>query len=324
MRNDERNIYIYDLFVGKRSVHAQSPKMIEIMRVLDQQFNSGDCKLNRDNGNVVFRISDVNIDEQSGFAELLIRRADKNASDAAFSNLNTGKLRVERKQSDEGGDFAAQISISLEAERGKPNMYLCLVEGVTGISHRTIQPLLNRTISNACKNDQNIFKYRHPSGALKRDGSPKTSPFMPLLEFRGHISDSLVSDIENGKVSKVQLIKSKENAPLAGNRHLTEHTLALNIEVSKNMPNQGRFKQIFDAITSRKSDFDVGRIFFVDPDNRSHSVTYDLDTGTPEQQNYVKSFVVRGISPPLDQSSESLVRTFCDLVKDELLNRRSC
>jgi hypothetical protein len=322
MKNTERTIYIYDVKVDKRAAHALVPSLTEIAAVWQAAFNAGTASHKREKGTVVYRIGDMSINDQEGIATLLLRRSDRATPDAAYSHMGTGDLRIAGKEDEEGGDTAAHIVLSLRPEQNTPHTYLAFVEGIPRIGHHYVQSVLNGIIRSACSADKSTFTYPHPTGARLRDGSPRRDSFVPTIELRGHMADDFIADLENGTISNIQLVKQENRTPLAGNEYLAEQTSTLKVAVDKHLPRPDRWNALVRAMTSRKENFQTGRIVFQDPSQKTHTIEIDLDTGTPEQQTYVKSFVVGPIEPPLAQSTSILLPCLIGPMVEKLIADR--
>lgn len=322
MKNSERTIYLYDLKVEKRAVHAQVPPLVDICNVWEAAFNAEKATHFREKETVVYRIGDMQVDDAGDTVTLLIRRSDLSAPEAAYSRFDTGKLRIAKKTKKEGGDTAAHLVISLKSEKGAPGTYLALLEGIPHISHHFVQALLNRIIRSSCKADESTFTYSDPSGATTRNG-PKRHPFKPLVKLRGHIADDFGTDLENGTVSNIELVSAEEMAPLGGNKYLSEQKSILKVSVNKDLPKAGRLKSLIKAMVTRKENFETGRIIFKDPDNKSHTIEIDLNSGTPQQQLYVKNFVIPSINPLLAQSTDQILERLRDPMKARLTRDRN-
>lgn len=317
MKGTERNIYYYDVMVERRAVHAHVPRLLDLANVWRARFEVGACSNERENGAVAYRVGDIRIDLQHNTLSMLIRRVDRNAADAVYSHIQTGRMRVARKRNNEGGDTAAHLTISLAAQAGYPNTYLCMLEGMSGISHRHVQSLLNTILRLACSDNRTLFEYDDPAGARRRDGTPKRHPFVPHVEFRGHLSETVIRDLERGTISRIELVAAQARAQLGGDQYLVEDEYALKIRVDRNLPQQNRFRRLVAAMQTKRAAFQRGRIVFKDEYAKTHTIECDLETGTPEQQTYIKSFIIRNIDPPLAQSSEQIVdRLLAGMVRE--------
>jgi hypothetical protein len=322
MKNAERTIYVYDIKVDKRAVHALPPALVEMANVWQAAFTAGTAIHKREKGSVVYRIGGMVVDDTAGTMSLLIRRADIAAPDAAYSNMDNGDLRIAKKTPVEGGDTAAHLTVSLRPERRDAHSYLAFLEGVPRIGHHYVQALLNGIIRASCSDDRQTFHYPHPSGAKHRDGSAQLKPFVPTIELRAHLADDFISDLENGTVSNIELIKQEGRTALGGNSYLEESSSILKIDVDKNLPRSGRLDSLIQAMSSKKKDFQVGRIRFQDTHKNSHTVEVDLDSGAIEQGKFIKNFTIAPIDPPLAQSTDVILARLIDPMIAKLLADR--
>ena len=148
MRSTERYVSYHDLVVKNRAKHAPIPPIGRIVELWQKYGKDGALVHERDKGTLRYRIGDMNLNATKGLVVLLVRRAEKNAPNATFSDLETGVLRVAEEEY-EGGDSAAHVVLALGPH--EPNTYLCLIESVSGLSHRIVQGLLNDLVRQACK-----------------------------------------------------------------------------------------------------------------------------------------------------------------------------
>jgi hypothetical protein len=306
MRATERYVNFYDLVVKVRANHAPVPPIMPLIELWQKHGKDGGLVHERDKGSLRYRVGDIQVDEATVLAVMLIRRADQNAPNATFSNLETGQLRVAKKEANEGGDTAAHIVLSLNPL--EPNTYLCLVESVPGLSHRVAQGLLNDLIRQACKgqgagrgNDKKPILFAYKDAA----GGKKVTPCQPHVELQSYLSEDLARDLDEGTLQQVELIKSAAHKPLGGDQYLVEEEHRLLIKPDKKIPPNNRLARLTKAWRGKVTEFDKARIQFKDRNDRSHRVDVSLDQGTPEQKLYV-SAQFDAINPPLDQSSETI------------------
>lgn len=264
----------------------------------------------------------MSIDQHGRYATMLIRRADRNAPNATFSKLSDGSLRVARKEEDEGGDTAAHMILSLRASR--PGACLCIIEIAPGLSHRVVQALLNELIRQKCKGQGEesggrkkpvVFAYSHPSGAKRRE-----TPFQPHIELRGHLAEDLARDIDDGQLRQIELVKDRRSNPIGGDRYLLETEYKLIVKPKQDIPPQQKLQRLIRAFSSCRNDFDKARITFKDSNSRTHTVDINLESGTPEQQLYVRSTLIQNINPPLDQSCDKIQPHFAQKIAEIMIS----
>lgn len=323
MKRDERRIHSYDLISVARAEHARPPQMSELIDGLAQMYQRGEASHIRERGSVTYRIGDLTIDNQTQTASLLLRRCDTNAANAVYSDFATGVPRVLAKAANEGGDKAAHLVVSLVAETTKPHHYLCHLENAPGISHRLVQAIFNSILKAAIKGKHATFVYPDPGGARVKGGGLKTTAFVPSIEMAGHPSPQLVHDLERGRITNISLINTAASGLLGGNRYLVQKEERIEVTVQPNLPRQGRVGQLVNAFQTRRRDFDKAIVRFTDPDGLPRSVKYDIDTGAPEQDKYVASYIVSGITPPMDESSVHLVPFLNTAMRTRVVAERS-
>jgi hypothetical protein len=323
VKRTERQIFCYDLTVTARAKHAVPPPLSDIVGVWQAMYAAGECSHERDKGNVIYRIGDITVDNITQTVRILLRRCDIDAANAVYSHRTTGVPRVATRHVDEGGDRAAHLVVSLKHEKDKPTVYLCHLEGMPGISHRLVQAALNSIIKNAITSKKSTFNYPDPSGARLRSGDPKMHSFHPGIELIGHQSEALVQDIENGQLHNITLVDQRPQNQLGGNQYLIENEYNIRVKASPNIPSQNRMDALISAIQSRKVDYQKAKVRFTDPNGITRTIDYDIATGTPEQQIYVKSYIVSSINPPMDESSTNLVPFLTDAMQARLVSERT-
>lgn len=322
LKRTERQIFSYDLTVVARAQHAMPPPLTEIVAAWKSMYNAGDCSHEREKGSVIYRIGDIEVNENADIVRILLRRCDTNAANAVYSHRHTGVSRVAERTAEEGGDRAAHLVMSLRHEANKPANYLCHLEGVSGLSHRLIQATLNSVLKQAVKTERANFRYPDPGGARLRTGEPKTTAFMPTVELLGHPSPTLIQDIEGGQLHDITLIDQRPQSLFGGSRYLVENEKRIKVKASTDFPRDNRVNAIIAAVQSRQMDYQKAKVRFTDPAGIDRTIDYDIATGTPEQQNYVRSYMVSGINPPMDESSIALASFLTDAMQARVIAER--
>lgn len=186
-----------------------------------------------------------------------------------------------------------------------------------------VQATLNAVLKQSISTERASFVYPDPGGARDRDGNPKTNKFIPSIEMVGHPSPALVNDIERGQLHDIILVDQRPQNQLGGNQYLVENERRLKVKAAPNIPSNGRVQSLIAAFQTRRADFQKAKVRFTDPDGISRTIDYDIATGTPEQQNYVRSYKVTGINPPMDESSVSLAPFLGAAMKTRVMAERS-
>lgn len=323
MRRNERQIFSYDFRVQRRARLAPFPTFEEIVETWSELFVAGDTEHQRERGDVIYRIGDFEVDQVNRVVKLLIQRGDIHASNPYFHDRATGNSRPVARGATEDGERAAHLVISLDHEANQPTVYLGHLEGVPRIGHRQVQAHLNALIKRAINNSLVDFSYADPGGARTRAGQPKMHDYVPSIEMEGHPAASVVNDLEHGHFQSMVLIDRTPRNQLGGNQYLVERERSLIIGASANIPRQGRLGAILAAARTQQGNFQTARLRFRDPNGNQRKMDYDIATGAPEQQEYIQSYHVQNINPPMDDSSLNLVPFLTQRMVDQVIADRT-
>ena len=297
MSGSYRNVNFYDLVIKARAKLAPPPTLKDVYERCWRVAIDRNMHHEQEHKTVQYRLAAANIDNQHLILEMLIRRSDKNAPNAAYSSFQNGELRVIRKEKNEGGDIAAHLLISMQSH--EPNTYLCILEQTYGLSHSRVQRLLSNTVNQLCKHKNStdvddegaLFDYLHPSG------NGKLTSFIPNIELRGYISEDLQRDLDEGTLSRVTLVQPITNSPIAATAYIIEKEKQLIIKPSKNFPAKGKIATLLSSFSGKRDDYKSMRVGFKDTNEKHRNIEIDLDNGQPVQQMYVKSAKVGPFSP---------------------------
>src|SRR5690606_7786952 len=116
------------------------------------------------------RVIDANYDTQKKVVVLLLQYADTNVTDPAFSDLKTGKLRVEPKLDGEGIAVSAHLVISTVPHDSLRKKYKLLLEEVPGLGRSTVSPFIRSELKEIAKD---LFEYKDP------DDNNKMKKYLP-------------------------------------------------------------------------------------------------------------------------------------------------
>lgn len=305
MRADERRIYYYDLSIGKRGKSSHLPTLRELVDVWIERVQAKDAYHVLQEEKIIFQINDARLNNEQDKVTLLISVIDKLMPDAAYAHMGTRETTVMRKTAEQGGNLSAHLVIDLNAY--KAHTHLCLIEGVRKLNATSIYRLLNRLIKDACEDDDMRFSYPDPGGAKTRLKEPKRHPYQPLVRLNGHPSATLIQDLESGRIRNIKLTKSQENTAFSDSDFLTEKGYELTLGIKADAEREGLFGRIMEALTQHKDTYTEGRIVFVDDEKNSHSVDFDLETGRPFAEEFIKHTTLRKIDPPLADASPTIV-----------------
>ncbi|OUI87412.1 hypothetical protein HK11_11780 [Acetobacter sp. DmW_043] len=323
MQNDRRQFYIYDLEIGARKDGASIPTMDNLVPIFQRMKDTGRTYAIRAD-TATMLVGDIHIDAAQQFITLLVRLSDKTAPNAVTSDPVAGIFNIHAKGPNQGADFACHVLISTAQEQGFPNVYACAIERVSGIASSLVQRLLSKLLKFEFKDDASSFSYPHPAGGLTRQGLPRTDRCCPHIELRGRPSDTLIADINNGRITGISLVKVEAVAPIAGAGYLTKKESELRLQINQNNLPANLWQSLVQTFQANSRDYGVAKVSYKVPgQDRSVTVEIDSNTGNPLEEMYIKSFEVTNIFPLLDFSAMQIVVHFQAMAIPEFLAQRT-
>ncbi|EIX9575927.1 hypothetical protein ML067_002422 [Klebsiella pneumoniae] len=195
----ERWVFVYDLIIKPKHPSAPDITMKDALGRLKLLFDAGKAVKMYFNESRALRLSDLQINNYSKKASLLIQMCDKNASDPVFSELKSGSLRVEPKLDGEGIAVSAHIVLSMLPNKGSTNSHLMLAEEVPGIGRTALQSFL-----------QALMKEAFEGQEFKNPNTKRMCEQRPMLQISSHQSKSLQESLKGGKLLTVTLTSNKK------------------------------------------------------------------------------------------------------------------
>lgn len=187
-----------------------------------------------------------------------------------------------------------------------------------------MQRLLSKLLHYEFKDDQTSFTYPHPAGGLTRQGQPRTDRCCPHIELRGRPSDTLITDINNGHITGISLVKAEAVTPIAGAAYLNKKESELRLQINQNNLPANMWQSLMQTFQANSGTYGVAKVSYKVPgNNKSVTVKIDTTTGNPLEELYVKLFELTNIYPFLDQSAIQVVDHLRDLAIPEFLTHRT-
>lgn len=304
MKNHERKIFFYDLDIKARNDAPAPATARNVVNALFSLLYNPDGSKNyifhkRDRDNITLTLRDVVIDEDRDLAILFIGKADKATPAHAYANVDSGGLEVHETAAHQAPEVTAHVIIDLRENPDNPERYLCLLEGVTGLTHRSVVSLVNCKLREIAKADKEIFTRPSRIGAVDRQGNPKIEYYTPRILLIGYISQELVREFENGSDQRITLIRDTLRSSFGERGYFDKTKLSLEIAVAEAAPREGLFGSILGDVQRRARSFNKVKVHFKDPEGLARTVDLDPENGSLEQQRYVFSKLITGITPPL-------------------------
>jgi len=154
----------------------------------------------------------------------------------------------------------------------------------------------------------------HLDGSVDASGNPKKCNVAYKCDFKGHISDDLKYDLDNGKIQSIELITEKEKSQnFDEDGYIVEKckTLVLTLK-DEESPLKDKFNRIVDVFKKQKDDYSKARIKFKSPTGIDRTVEMETAQGLVEA--YVKRDKLEGFEFDLLGSYE----TFDDKIIEKM------
>lgn len=310
LKSLERWIFFYVMKVQSHPEGAPQIPMIEALRAAEKLVHAREAFWVRDKGQSVFRIQQMQFDDENSLCTMLISFADRSASDPVFSDLEKGTIRIEPKLEGEGIAVSAHLVISWKEDVKYPGEYLVLLEDVPRIGKTSVQQFVNSIFSRSC-----LLDFHDENG--------ETRKCRPLVAMQGQLSKSFGSELEEGStVSGFELIQNKKQ-----DGGLDEHEIVKEKrrQISYVIKSDSPIEIIFDAIKKvrifgKKNGYENLRIIYRRPEGKQKSVLVGTFREDAHEALTVRSENVKSdIELPqcTDKINESFVKKMHEMLSAE-------
>lgn len=252
MNKTERTIYFYDLEVisKSRKYGIERPISIDTAISLIESVPAKTRTKSISKGRDTLYISDIK--RLENIIALLVNKSDKRIADPVFSNPKEHKRRVIEKEKEEGQDYSSHIL--LVKNQNDPSQSIALVEHCQGLGISAINLALDSIIKLAKSKNPQEFKRPDPNGAYDAQGNPKSHEVNHVFEFKGHLSQDLQEDLNNGIIRSIDLISERNKySNIDENSYFQEkHRMISIIPVDKNTLRNKAFREITRVLESKR------------------------------------------------------------------------
>ena len=323
MQNNRRQFYVFDLELAVRKAGASVPTMNDIVPVLQRMKDTARTYSLRSN-TATMLIGDMAVNAAQQMVTLLLRLSDTTTPNSVYSDPTAGQFDEHLKVGSVGSDFGCHVIISTAPEQNQPNIYTCAIERIPGLSFDLVRRLLSKLLNFEYHDDPAFFSYPHPAGGLDANNQPRLDRCCPHVELRGRPSDTLITDINTGRISSLSLIKAEPVTPIAGAPYLTKSESELKLSIDHNNLPANLWASLSQAIQQNAQTYNTAQVRYRVPNsNRTVTVEIDTATGAPLTEMYVLSFELTNIFPFLAQSAMQIVAHLQNLAVPQFLAHRT-
>jgi hypothetical protein len=323
MRNDQRQFQVYDLEVAVQKQGAAVPSMQDVLGAWQRRFAAGQLHPIRGQTGTLL-LGGIELDPANQTATLLVRLSDQMAPNSVYSNPAAGQFNEHLKAPQEGADFGCHVLLSTAPEAAQPNIYTCALERVQGLPANLVHRLLSKLLHYEYRQNAAFYQYPHPGGGLDRAGQPRVERCRPHIELRGRPSDTLIDDINRGRLTGVSLVKAEPVAPIAGAAFLVKTRSELQLSVDRNNLPANLWDQLQIALRRNSQAYETAKVTYRVPGvTRTVTVELDAATGQPLSDMYIEAFELSNIRPLLAQSSQTIVPHLVQAAMPNVIARRA-
>ena len=235
-----------------------------------------------------------------------------------------GKFYEHKKIGKIGSDFGCHVLISTAPEKGLSNIYTCAIERINGLNFDLVRRFISKLLNFQYIDDDEFYSYLHPAGGLDVNNQPRRVRCCPHVKLRGRPSDTLVNDINAGRISGMSLIKIEAATPIGGAPYLTRSKSELKLGIDhKNLP-VNLWASLSQVMKKNSGTYNTAEVKYRIPDsNRTVTVEIDAATGSPLSEMYILSYELSRIYPFLAQSAMNIVSHLHILAVPQFLANRN-
>ncbi len=284
---------VEDFFSAVQKIYAESGAAMSI----GEAAPSEDEDLPNDGANLI-RIADIR-PGTDGTLTILLHHGDAAASDPAFMNMGSGKVRPAGKGDDDALAHAGHLVIAGSAGRPKTAPVRALLERVPSLGRLTTLRFLNAIVRRTCQDSGLSFVSPETGRAMK---------YHPRIDATQPLSANLKRDLTGGRLSRIELIKPADEGfdendlihpTTVRLTHIVDRKLskALNLDIFGRLRRWGRDHGYEDIqLQFRKG-----------TDNKQHSPRFSTEHADAEDTVYARLEPIGQFSGPMGQCPETIV-----------------
>jgi|26BtaG_2_1085354.scaffolds.fasta_scaffold00049_2 hypothetical protein len=225
----------------------------------------------------------LDYDIQKKYILILFNFTTDRYSDPTYYNDKAGTRNKISKKQDEKMEFSCHVLIKRDVVNGDSEM---IVEKVAGFSKLRLTNLINKAFRSAKVKNPLDFEYNHPDGSKDSTGKPRKCKFKFIVHVDGVPSHQMKNDIENGKISGLELISRQKfkNWDQAG--YFTEKTTHVKMEFNAPQGSRmGSLKTFLKSLKSTHPDLDRAKLRFKPPGQTKGTESADFDLSEQDPTN---------------------------------------
>ncbi|MDQ7731594.1 hypothetical protein QT231_02720 [Halomonas sp. SpR1] len=228
----------------------------------------------------------VNYEIHAKYILILFNFTTDRYSDPTYYDEKSNKRNQITKLNSERMEFSCHVMIKRSLVNGESEM---IVEKVSGFSKARLTNLINKAFRESKSKHPKDFEYNHPDGSKDTRGNPRKCKFKFTVRVDGVPSSQMKNDIENGKISGLELVSRKKFKKWDQHGHFIEKST--HVKLDFNAPSGTRMdnlKVFLGSIKKDKPDLDHAKLRFTPPGQTkgTESAEFDLSDSDPTNCEY--------------------------------------
>lgn len=293
-----RDLIVLDTLVRSDPSHVASRPLLDLVERIAKLHMARKAAYWRNNKTRKIYLGQISFAPNRSFAALLIKCTTGNLPDEYFADLKTDEERLVEMLEGEGKQESVHLLLSLVSDPQEHHRYYAVLEGGDVLTRGLVQDYVNYLLRKVGQDDARSFSCPSPDGACDSRGRPKRNRYHSEVQLQGHLADSFRSDLENGRLTGIELIKSlSDGTGAAEGRYIRSSRRTLRLK-SKTTWKENAMASLAESIGMAKQEqYDRLRVAFTSTDRMSHHV--DID---PVTENVIgDAFVKRVRIGPFEQ-----------------------
>ncbi|MCG8053861.1 MAG: hypothetical protein JAZ15_21955 [Candidatus Thiodiazotropha endolucinida] len=293
-----RFIQFHELKVVSDPPQAPYIPLQDLCTLLTNEIDAGNAVKLINNESAAIRFSKYQQFPAENVLIFLVQYTDRNISDPAFQDLNTGELRTEPKLDGEGIAVSAHIAISLESHDDINVLYHLLLEEVPGLGRSRLSPFFKSEFKKLCKD---MYQFIDPTNGKRRNYHPNT-------EILGKPSKNLEAELDEGvRLQGIEIVRMTPAEPEFDEEGYY-HEVSNHIHIAPEKDSQFTPKQIIELIKRKafESGYDNIKVRYKRATGKQKTTVMGADMGDLADAMINRDELIRA-DEVLSQCSEEII-----------------
>ena len=274
-----RDLIVLDLIVRNEPEEVTGKPLAELVQHIDLLFEAKKTAYwrNRKKRKIYVRRFRKAPDNTS--VALLLNATTAGVPDESLAHLETDAERVIAKAEKEGVQESVHLLLCLVRDAVQQHRYLAVLEGGVVLTRAMIEVYLNFLLREIVKENKSAFKAPKPTGEMNSSNRPVQIYYTPKIKVQGHLSDSFQADLDEGRLTGIDLVKILDDGTSTGEGQYVREARQTTRLQSRSTWKENPKESLAEAMKiGRSKKSDKLRVTFMSTDKMQHAVEIDPET----------------------------------------------